>query len=1039
MEKSKAPPAEQTLRGSEERYRRLIDNTGTGFVVVDDQGVVLLANEPYLRLAGARSVEDVVGHSVIDWTAPDERENNARAVALCARQGSVTDFETVYQHGDGTRVHVIVNALVQESADGQAQITSFVRDITDRWQAEEALRKFDRLFQGNPVPMAVNTVPDARFTDFNDAFLRMQGYSREEVIGRTAAELGLFAEPEQEREMARQLRTYGRVSDLELKTRRKDGTVLDSLFSAELLDGRGQQYSFSTVIDQTEHKRADAILQEQRWRLESIIEGARAGTWEWNVQTGETVFNEQWAQHAGYTLAELSPVSIKTWEGITHPDDLKRVGDLLERHFAGELPYYECDSRMKHKDGRWIWVRDRGRVITHTEDGKPLMMFGTHSDINENKLAEQALRGSEKRFRDLFDLATDGILVVSLDGDAIALNDSFARMHGYSVREMLQMRLADWNTPESAQDIPDRMARLLRGETLIFESDHLHKDGHIFPVEISSSLISVEGRSVVQAFHRDITERRRAEQAEREGKEQLDAVFNNNLDQQLLLSVESDGVFRVRRINATNIDTLKHIGFDVSEADLSGMAIEELITVVLGMSSEHMASTMAHLRQASSSCHVVTYEDEVILYDVPYCAEVTIVPILDSGGVCVYVLYSAHNMTERRAAEEVLKLTEAQLHQAQKMESVGRLAGGVAHDFNNMLAVILGHTEMALAKVDPTQALHSHLTEIQDAGKRSADLTRQLLAFARKQTIVPRVVDLNETIGGMVKLLQRLVGENIALTWLPGAELWPVKVDPSQVDQLLANLCVNARDAIDGVGRLTIETGNSTFDEAYAAVHPDAAPGGYVRITVSDDGCGMDEETVSHLFEPFFTTKKLGQGTGLGLATVYGVVKQSEGFVEVSSKPGEGSAFTIYLPRYLGDAQQSGTEDSTDAVQRGAETILLVEDEPATLRMTKAMLEDQGYTVIAARAPTEAFGLAEGRGGRIDLLMTDVIMPDMNGKDLATDLLSLYPHLRCLLMSGYPADVIGHSGALDEGVHFIKKPFSQSELADKVREALGDR
>ena len=287
--------------------------------------------------------------------------------------------------------------------------------------------------------------------------------------------------------------------------------------------------------------------------------------------------------------------------------------------------------------------------------------------------------------------------------------------------------------------------------------------------------------------------------------------------------------------------------------------------------------------------------------------------------------------------------------------------------------------------------------------------------------------------------LQRLVGENIALTWLPGAELWPINTDPSQVDQLLANLCVNARDAIDGVGRLTIESSNHIVDEAYAAGHLGIVPGEYVRIAVSDDGCGMDEETISHLFEPFYTTKKLGQGTGLGLATVYGVVKQSEGFIDVSSAPGEGSVFTIYLPRHLGDPEQHLTVGSTDAAGRGAETILLVEDEPATLKMTKAMLEDRGYTVIAARAPAEAFGLAADGEGRIDLLMTDVIMPDMNGKDLAADLLSLYPHLGCLFMSGYTADVIGNSGVLDEGVHFIKKPFSLSELADKVREALSDR
>ncbi|MDO8944206.1 MAG: ATP-binding protein, partial [Desulfobacterales bacterium] len=323
------------------------------------------------------------------------------------------------------------------------------------------------------------------------------------------------------------------------------------------------------------------------------------------------------------------------------------------------------------------------------------------------------------------------------------------------------------------------------------------------------------------------------------------------------------------------------------------------------------------------------------------------------------------------------KRLEAQLAQSQKMESVGRLAGGVAHDFNNMLGVILGHTDLAAAQVDKASPLHADLAEIRHAAERSADLTRQLLAFARRQTIAPRVMDLNETVEGMLKMLRRLIGENLELVWRPAAVLSPVKLDPSQIGQVLANLCVNARDAIDGVGTITIETGEATFDEAYCATHADFTPGRYVRLTVSDNGCGMDAETQTHLFEPFFTTKGVGQGTGLGLATVYGIVKQNGGFIHICSELGHGTTVSVDLPSYAGGTEPCQAGGVAGPANHGQETILLVEDEPALLTLGARMLEQLGYRVLAAGTPGDALRLAEGHAGEIHLLLTDVVMPEM--------------------------------------------------------------
>lgn len=393
-------------------------------------------------------------------------------------------------------------------------------------------------------------------------------------------------------------------------------------------------------------------------------------------------------------------------------------------------------------------------------------------------------------------------------------------------------------------------------------------------------------------------------------------------------------------------------------------------------------------------------------------------------------------IAERKRAEEEKTLIEAQLQQAQKMESIGRLAGGVAHDFNNMLGVILGYAEMALEQVDQGQPLYKGLVEIRKAAERSSNITKQLLAFARKQTITPRVINLNDTVVGMLNMLKRLIGEDIHVEWIPGDSVWPVKIDPSQIDQILANLCVNARDAISGVGHVTIETENVVLDEDYCNDHHGFFPGEYVKLSVSDNGCGMDRITLSQVFEPFFTTKEVGVGTGLGLSMVYGIVKQNKGFINIHSEQAVGTTFTIYLSKHAEEIIPVRTIPQEMATTVKQETILLVEDEPTILKMTDMLLNKLGYTVLTASSPDEAILKAKNHKADIRLLITDVVMPDMNGKDLAETLIPICPGLKYLFMSGYTADVIAHQGILDEAVHFIQKPFSKNDLAIKVREAL---
>jgi PAS domain S-box-containing protein len=635
-------------------------------------------------------------------------------------------------------------------------------------------------------------------------------------------------------------------------------------------------------------------------RLSYVIQAINAGTWEWNVQTGETIFNERWAEIIGYTLDEISPVSIDTWTKFCHPDDLESSRRRLRKCFSGQAEYYQYESRMRHKNGEWIWVLDRGKVMTWTRDGKPEWMYGTHQDTTEQKQAEAKLKANEAKLRLIIEQSPLGVCINDLAGKFISANPAYQHLTGYTEEELKQRTFFDITHPD---DRPENR-RLFHGMT--FEE----------PVS-----------------------------------------------------------FRMKK---------RYIRKDGAE-----------ISVIIHAS-----------------------------------------PICDPSGSPLFGLALIEDTTERKKAKREREKLQGQLSQAQKMEAVGRLAGGVAHDFNNMLAIILGNTEMAMEALDPGQPVLDDLQEIKKAADRSSDLVRQLLAFARKQTVSPKVLDLNATVAGMIKMLTRLIGEDIDLVWLPGEAVWPVNIDPGQLDQILANLCVNARDAIEGVGKMTIETGNTTFDKAYCAIHAGFKPGEYAMLAVSDNGCGMDAQTRANIFEPFFTTKAKDKGTGLGLSTVYGVVKQNNGFINVYSEPDQGTTFKIYLPRHRTKADPLPDQQSEIKTHPGHETILLVEDEPSILKVTVRMLERKGYTVIAAGTPGEAIELAHTYSGEIHLLMTDVIMPEMNGRNLAGNICNHHPDLKCLFMSGYTANVIAHHGVLDDGVNFIQKPFSMDDIFAKVRQVL---
>ena len=520
----------------------------------------------------------------------------------------------------------------------------------------------------------------------------------------------------------------------------------------------------------------------------------------------------------------------------------------------------------------------------------------------------------------------------------------------------------------------------------------------------------------------DITERKRTDVALRESEERLRVILDSTDDGILAVDASGKTIFSNRRF--AELWRIPQSLADTGDDD-----------AMLGFVLEQLVDPDGFLRKVKRLYGTAEISNDTILFKDGRLFERYTMPMMDDGSV-IGRLWSFRDATDRKKAEEEKEKLRAQLQQAMKMEAVGRLAGGVAHDFNNLLTAIMGNISLALMKLSPSDPAGGLLSEANKAAESAATLTQQLLAFSRKQIIQPKVLDLNLLIADMNKLLFRLIGENIDLKTVPGEDLGTVKVDAGQFEQIVVNLAVNARDAMPEGGMLLIETANVDLDEEYCARHPYVRPGRFVMLAVSDTGHGMSEEVKRRIFEPFFTTKSKGIGTGLGLATIYGVVKQSNGSIEVYSEVGKGTTFKIYLPRVEGG--DAGTPESSLPIElpEGSETVLLVEDEKIVRDLGVRILERSGYRVMQAGNGDEAIALAMEYGERIDLLMTDVVMPGMHGHELANRLTRIHPETRVLFTSGYTDDAIVHHGVLDEGVSFIGKPYSPSALARKVREVL---
>jgi PAS domain S-box-containing protein len=825
----------------------------------------------------------------------------------------------------------------------------------------------------------------------------------------------------------------------------------------------------------SEREIAERALRSSEEEHRSIFDNATMGIYRSTLDGKLVKANNAFVKMLGYDSVEEILACDLERDVYYYPG--QRAALIAERYPTGSADGLEI--LWKKKDGSPIWVHLNATPVT--DDAGNTICFDTCiHDVTERVQAEDALRDSERRFAQAFNASPQPMSIATLDeGRYIDINESFASVSGYEREEIIgrtSVELNIWPNQEARQQLVDRLIDQTSVRNM--ETQLCTKSGNVRVLLSSAEVVELDGERCLLIASSDITDRKLAEQSLQEANQRALRDYEQLVERIAALGQTLGNARELTTIFRALTD------FAVVSAPCDGLVISLYDHAKQTRSAAYCWSDQQEFnpkqvaeipvrdgltRRAIKSGTVLIDNDfqkelrakkPVLIGECdddrnPRSALSAPMTVMGRTVGCVEVqsyrqgAYQQEHATAMRMAANLAatavenvsliereQAKEEQLRQSQKMEAVGQLAGGIAHDFNNLLTAITGYSELTLRELSVDSPLHSKVTEIKKAGERAASLTRQLLAFSRKQILQPKVLDLNAVIPDMERMLRRVIGEDISLRTVLDSSLGQVRADPGQIEQIVMNLCVNARDAMPNGGHLTIETSNVHLEQAYRNQQVVIRPGHYVMLSVSDNGCGMNAETQAHIFEPFYTTKELGKGTGLGLSTVYGIVKQSEGSIWVYSEVGKGTTFKIYLPRVDEVVPKRERAEAAREIQTGTEIILLVEDEVVVRTLSTEILQQQGYTVIAAANGEEGLRCCKEFEGTIDLMITDVVMPGMSGRELAERVFALRPETRVLYMSGFTDDAIVRHGVLDEGVFFIQKPFSPDSLALKAREIL---
>jgi len=1039
--------AERAMRESEERFRAFVEQSSDVLSLLDEQGKIVYQSQSITRHLGY-TPEELVGRSCFDFVHPEDLETalvgfrqgledpstgNAIVLRLQHKLGHWKSFEAV----SGT--YVIGGRKV-------GLLASF-RYVGDRMEAETELRdseeRYRQLFQRNLAGVFLSRLSGG-LLDCNDSFAHIFGYeSREQMI--RLADFNPYSTPKERERYVAHLKREKALTNYEMKLRRRDGTEVWVLENVTLLEDEDAAMIQGTLVDITERKHAEQALAESESKFRALAESATTSIL---IHNGRRFLysNHASEQVCGYSSAELREISPTD---LVHPDQAEMMRRREAMRLAGDTSVQRYELHIVHKDGDDRWLDFSTSVIQFAGD---FAILCTAFDITKRKHAEQ-LQSALYRISDCANSVDDlGQLFQALHkiiGELMYAQNLYIALLDDSGDYLHFPYFVDESDPApSGRKLGKGLTEyvLCTGKSLLADFEKirsLENKGEIEPLGpdcidwLGAPLRQgnkVFGVIALQSYDPAIRYRERDKEILTYVSQHLSIALARKKQEEALRASEARhrslvesavyGMYRSTldgRFLDVNPALVQMLGYSSAEELLAVDMAREVYAdpdqraAVIQAYNESGRLGTVELRWKRKDGHQIT-------------VRLSGTPFKNERAETLGFEMIAEDISERRTLED-------QLRQSQKMEAVGRLAGGIAHDFNNLLTVIKGYSELMLDDLDSADPLRHEVDEIKKAADRAASLTRQLLAFSRQQVLAPKVLDLNLVVHNMDKLLHRLLGEDVDLITVLEPGLGRVKADPGQVEQVIMNLAVNARDAMPQGGKLTVETANVDLDESYVRDHAAVKPGCYVMIAVSDTGTGMPEKVKSRIFEPFFTTKEVGKGTGLGLSTVYGIIKQSGGYIWVYSEVGRGSTFKAYLPRVDAPAEIPLSRSAQPA-RHGSETVLLVEDEDGVRSLVRQVLHKHGYNVLEARHGGEALLMCERHPGKIDMLLTDVVLQQMSGRELAERLLKVRPEMKVLYVSGYADDAIVHHGVLTAGMAFLQKPFTTEALARKVRYVL---
>lgn len=1011
--------AEENLRFSKKYLESILSNSLDLMITIKKDGTIGYTNHQIDIVTGYQK-DEVLGKYFINFI-PEHQKEFIIEKWRELNEGIPGIFETEIIKADGTPMHCLISSSTVEGFD---EFLISIKDNSERKHAEEAIRESEEKFR-----LAFEDAKDAIFwadsitgliINCNKAAESLLEKRKEEIVGHHQTTLHPSQKMEYYVNLFKKHITQGETIDDEAEVITRSGTIKPVHITVSITLIGGKQIIQGIFRDITDRKRAEKALIDSEEQYRRMVSAITAYTYSVEVKDGQAVFT--YHSIGCLPVTGYKPEDYESepylWYTMIHPEDQILVGNSLNEIFAGrKVPPIE--HRLIRRDGSIVWVRNT--MVPYTDEKDRLIRYdGLIEDINERKQAEKALRESEGKFRAISNTAADAILVMDNKGKILYWNPSAERMFGYAREEAIGEDLHLFLAPERYHDAYAKGFRKFIetgkgpaiGNTLEFVA--IRKDGIEFPIEVSTSAIQVKGQWHSVGIVRDITERKIAEKALQKSEQNYRSLFEESKDVVYISTPEG-----------------KFLDINPAGVKLFGYSSKEEILQIDITRDLYENPGDREIFQQTLAKHGYTKDYEVVFTrkdGEQLIVLLTATAVHGENGNTIAYRGIMKDITERKRLEQ-------QLLQAQKMEAIGQLAGGVAHDFNNILTAIIGYGSLLKIETSEDDLLRSYVTQILNSAERAANLTKALLAFSRRQIIRPKPVNLNEIITVLEKLLSRLIGEDIELSTVFTDKDVTVMADSTQIEQVLMNLATNARDAMPDGGSLTIGTELVELNNEFIKAHGFGRPGFYALISVEDTGQGMDEKTKEKIFEPFFTTKEVGKGTGLGLAMVYGIIKQHDGYINVYSEPDKGTAFKIYLPLIKLSVEEVKLAD-IPIIKGGTDTILIAEDDAQVRGLTKEVLEGYGYKVMEAVDGNDAIKIFNENKDKIQLLFLDVIMPKKNGKEVYDEIKKVRPDIKAIFTSGYNADIIHKKGILEEGLDFIAKPISPEEFLRKVREVL---